>query len=217
MKTLKNTLGAILIVAFVMPVFESCKKGEEDSFLSLKSRDSRITGTWTLKNMEYDYTYTTTSPWGSSSQGTTKEYDGEEMTITTVSNYVGSASTTISVSEYETYTISIWKDGTYEMNTTEIPKFYSYDGTVTTITGEEETSKTTGRWWWVDSKKNKTHLAMDDDYYAPYLLKLSNKEMIWQWVWDDESEEKDQSGTTTTTMAGTSKWTWEKTDKKQKK
>lgn len=46
MKLVKTWGLAMLLFVFV---FESCKKGEDDPFLSLRSRKSRVAGEWQLK------------------------------------------------------------------------------------------------------------------------------------------------------------------------
>ena len=89
MKTRKFLVGA-LALALVAPAFQSCKKGEEDPFISLKSRTSRITGTWTLKSFETTTVRTETEAvsndvngdtWNSSMTTTTKtSYDGTNLT-----------------------------------------------------------------------------------------------------------------------------------------
>lgn len=45
---------SILTLSLFILILVSCKKGEEDPFLSLKTRNSRITGTWTLKSLEQE-------------------------------------------------------------------------------------------------------------------------------------------------------------------
>lgn len=45
MKKLKKLLFIVAIIGFILP---SCKKGENDPFLSLRSRKARITGEWNL-------------------------------------------------------------------------------------------------------------------------------------------------------------------------
>jgi hypothetical protein len=45
----------ILILTFiVLGAIPSCKKGDNDPFISLRSRDARITGNWKVVNLEYN-------------------------------------------------------------------------------------------------------------------------------------------------------------------
>ncbi len=52
MKTFKKTLLMVAIAAMLMPLLESCKKGKEDPGISFRSRNARVTGTWTLKSYD---------------------------------------------------------------------------------------------------------------------------------------------------------------------
>lgn len=77
----KHFLSLMIILIGSSTILSSCKKGEEDPFLSLRSRDARITALWKLTSAEsmsnFDgdlYTssfngslMTNTSPWGSGS------------------------------------------------------------------------------------------------------------------------------------------------------
>jgi len=49
MKKLKISL---LLISIIMVLASSCKKGENDPFISLKSRDARITAIWNLTKIE---------------------------------------------------------------------------------------------------------------------------------------------------------------------
>jgi hypothetical protein len=43
----------LIFAIFLLTVFPNCKKGDNDPFLSFRSRDSRITGKWKVVNYEY--------------------------------------------------------------------------------------------------------------------------------------------------------------------
>lgn len=49
MKKLSSLLLAIIVTSSVF-VFDSCKKGDEDPFLTIQSRKARVTGDWTLNS-----------------------------------------------------------------------------------------------------------------------------------------------------------------------
>ncbi len=87
MKTLQKTLLMVAIAAMLMPLLESCKKGKEDPGISFRSRNARVTGTWTLKSYDMsgvtdttiartndvnddDYSYTSRTSWSDSYNGT---------------------------------------------------------------------------------------------------------------------------------------------------
>ncbi len=46
---MKRLLLVLLVAVFAMPTFQSCKKGENDPSISLKSRKARLVGEWTLE------------------------------------------------------------------------------------------------------------------------------------------------------------------------
>ncbi|MBC7425965.1 MAG: hypothetical protein H7321_05465 [Bacteroidia bacterium] len=52
MKKFKHILIAAIVALTVFPAMQSCKKGEDDPGLSLRSRKQRITNDWTLTKVE---------------------------------------------------------------------------------------------------------------------------------------------------------------------
>jgi hypothetical protein len=52
MKLTKIMLGAIIIAATMATILPSCKKGDDDPVISLKTRKDRFTNTWTLTKYE---------------------------------------------------------------------------------------------------------------------------------------------------------------------
>lgn len=60
MKNFTNIFAVAIIAALAMPTLNSCKKGEEDPFLSLKTRKARVAGEWTLSTYEITSDMTTT-------------------------------------------------------------------------------------------------------------------------------------------------------------
>ncbi|PCJ82765.1 MAG: hypothetical protein COA57_13045 [Flavobacteriales bacterium] len=97
MKTLSNITVGLLVAAFVIPAFNGCKRGEEDPSISLKSRNKRVTGTWTLKS--YDNSWTTSTTVNTSNDvnddtytstyttSSSSKYDGNNQTTTWAGNY----------------------------------------------------------------------------------------------------------------------------------
>jgi len=173
---------------------------------------------------------------------TTTSYNGTTETETEViTNIDGQNSTTVIITTTtvtdQTVELTLIKDGTYSMTTTSTPKTTTMitspanqcsspldpwdipgqtcDGTFTEV-GSSSASTSTGRWWWENSKKNKTHLVLDDDWGSMFLLRLSSKEMI------AEVDLKTNSSNTTTNQTSTFDWsnysktTWEKTGKAPK-
>lgn len=94
---MKKLLVILLLGIFVIPTFNSCKKGENDPSISFKSRKARLVGEWSLKEGALTQV----------SSGATANiiFNGSSATIT---------STSINTSFPYTYDISIKKDGTFE-------------------------------------------------------------------------------------------------------
>ncbi len=118
MKTMKNILIAFAASALVMPLFNGCKKGENDPAISLKSRTSRVTGEWKVTKM----TETTTSTpkcTGCYSGTTTTTLDGTTKTEVSTSTAPGSTPNTDFYTVPEN-SLVIEKDGTYKMTYTEV-------------------------------------------------------------------------------------------------
>lgn len=109
MKKLMFALATIALVAGTS-TFTSCKKGENDPFLSLRSRKARLTGEWTLKEGTANDSYTSGSFAGSS----TTTYTETEMT--TVSDGQTSVET------IEKFKFTFEKDGQFEFLITTTPK-----------------------------------------------------------------------------------------------
>lgn len=163
----------ILSAVGLLTTVQSCtKKGENDPFLSFKSRNSRITGTWELTAMTSTYTNTYISGGQTTITTSTTTYDG--TLLTTVS---GGGSNSIVYSEE----VTINKDGTYHAITVD-------DG---------DTYEQQGHWWWLDDKKKKTRIAFDDDWGSFEIDQLKDKEMILTqyevskstWVGGDSDED----------------------------
>ncbi len=94
-----------------LSTISSCKKGENDPFLSLKSRKARITGEWKLT----EGTITSSSNFGGS-------------TFTYTTTYTNTTSTSNGSTNAYSETLTIEKDGTYEVAIID-------DGYPTTISG----------------------------------------------------------------------------------
>ena len=165
MKKSKKLLIIALGVVIISPLFQSCKKGEEDPFISLRSRDKRITGTWKLNKIEKT-TITTTTDVDVDSNGVTLEintnvetttttFDGASETIvetrietnedrrpggqTNIDKFLGDyPRTTINVTSFKE---TINKDNTYESDWSRTPTSYKACGdTCTAVTGANNLS-----------------------------------------------------------------------------
>ena len=157
MKNLFKLFALASIVLAITFTTSSCKKGENDPGISLRSRTSRLSGEWTLASSEYNSSYSRTNITDSNdkySSSTVTSYDGTTMnsthSYTDKSWITGKDTTIVSVSSYlYSKKLTINSDGTFNMETVTI------DNNTTT------TRKTEGGWTWVKANDN---------------LELSNKE-----------------------------------------
>lgn len=130
----KNILFIALGLLIGSVTLTGCKKGENDPFLSLKSRDARITASWQL--VKVDATSLSTS-WGGTTSTSTQTFNGTTMSSTNN----GMAGSSYSYS----WSVEILKDGTFT--------------SVEVINGDSETIN--GRWYWLNAAKNKTNIVLD--------------------------------------------------------
>ena len=105
-KLLFLAAGALVLTANL----SSCKKGENDPFLSLKSRKARVTGEWTVTKMEGTYSNVNSENPLLNSSGTST-YDGTTATGT----YTFAGNTTAEDPQTYTQTFTFEKDGTFSM------------------------------------------------------------------------------------------------------
>ena len=169
----KNLLFLALAVIASSTLLSSCKKGENDPFLSLKSRDSRITALWMLTSAE--------SSVNNDGSIFTTNFDGSIMT----NYYPGGFTDNYSYS----LTIEIKKDGTYQSIETN-------DGDIETIDG---------KWYWVNSAKNKTSISLDN--LGTFEVNgLRSKELILK-MYDKEVA---VTGGSSSSYESIANWTFEK-------
>jgi hypothetical protein len=107
MKKFKTLMAVLMIALFAMPTLNSCRKGEEDPLLSLRSRKARLAGEWTLVSGSETYTYSS----GAVSYTYTTTYNG------TTATYTGGGSSS-STSPY-TEVIEFAKDNTFKATVTD--------------------------------------------------------------------------------------------------
>lgn len=127
MKTLKRISFFAIAALFFAPAFQSCKKGDEDPGLSLRSRKARLAGEWTVTEMNMT---TTTENSNSSSGGSSNSstnisevvYSGtsltEYMTSTNTNSGVTNTFRDTVIYDNVTITYTIEKDGTFSKSET---------------------------------------------------------------------------------------------------
>lgn len=109
-KTMKKTLPFLLVILSLI-VIPSCKKGEDDPFISFRSRDARITAKWKLVNYESQ----SNSSGGSSSSSV---LNGSILTVTNSGgSYSYSYSEELEINSDGTYNLTTIRDGDISTST----------------------------------------------------------------------------------------------------
>lgn len=206
MKTLKKTLLMVAVAAMLMPLLDSCKKGKEDPGISLRSRNARVTGTWTLKSYEMsgvtdttiirtndvnddDYLYTSRTTWS-------ETYNGSSVITnsTTDRDYTD---------QYEWYDITPtpqWRDQekVYEYNSKDNDNT-TWSLTISLYTDntfevKETSGNASGSWEWdfdLDYDDDSDPLAADNDNdFDNDWSTTGTSTSIYQgaWYWDDNTK-----------------------------
>jgi len=161
----RNFVFVVLLISSIVLSTTSCKKGEEDPFLSLKSRNSRLKGEWVLKSGEIVYT----NPSGSN----TTTYDGANKTVSGLVPYT----------EAYTESMTFEKDGIFSGITIEDGETITYEGTWAWLNKNKENETknkeilTLCFTKYVEDGDTETYTGVEVDYTLQ-LQKLSSKEMI---------------------------------------
>jgi hypothetical protein len=163
MKT--KLITGILALAMVIPFTGCMKKGEDDPFMSFRSRKSRAAGEWKLTS----YTLTSTDPSGVStinSNGSTYTYTDPITTAT------GSWTQDITLEKDGTYKMNLIVDGNSEISegtwnfTTGVGDLKN-KSQITIYSQKDISGGNTATW-----TGNYVDIAYD-------LLELRNKKMVW--------------------------------------
>lgn len=143
---------AVMLLALVTT---GCKVGEDDPFISLNSRNSRITGTWTLSGLEGSAIAISVSGSNTTTNTLLRSFDGTSLNVSGVG---GGFSYTYSEQ------LEINQDGTYRRTRVS--------------DGYEEIRE--GSWWWLDDTKDQARIAFDNnDITSMDILQLKKKEVIF--------------------------------------
>jgi len=144
MKKANKFFAILMLVILATPMFNSCKKGADDPFISFKSRDGRLTSTWKLTKIDQTESDVTTVSSTSNTVNTTITFDGSTETKTTVTK-IGSGNpvTTTTTSVY-TFEMTLDKLGVASYKMTVPPNSYTGNGT----------------WAWGSNSKNKDMVTL---------------------------------------------------------
>jgi len=165
-------------ILFVLPLLNSCKKGQDDPFLSLKSRDSRIMRKWNLKKIEG--TESKITPYSTST--TTYSYDGSVLKLVKTTDGV---------------TTTTGGTGSYDMTFDKYSKL-SYNESFTSSESGSGLEVLTGDniWNWLNSDKDKSSIFIQGGgtnlFKANIYIvdRLTSKELILKLKYDDSETEE---------------------------
>ena len=152
------------ILLFQMPFMQSCKRGDEDPFLSIYTRNNRLQGEWLLQTYNLDQSEDLDSiTTFSSTQCDTSNIGGQinvkisrqdafsDSLLTSVITNTSSSLGNTKVYDVEFgYRIVIDKNGTYQCNGT-----YSYYSSEQNANIEGSFSSAQNSWYWENSIKTK--------------------------------------------------------------
>ena len=144
LKIMKNkflVLGLAVLLITSSLSFVGCKKGENDPGLSLKSRTARITGEWELSKGDWEELTTSTYSNTTSINKDSYSFDNGALSVTEFDG-TNTDSYTIDME----YTLTIEKDGTYELVDKQTRNI---NGTILTTTNKYE-----GNWAFVYGNDN---------------------------------------------------------------
>lgn len=118
----------IMLFTVLVGVLGQCKKGEDDPFLSIRSRKARVAGEWSLTSGTASYMNSNNNGSNQSSSSSNITYSG--TSYTEVWSYT-SGSFTDNGTDTEAYTLKMTfeKDGNFEMTETMGVDLYSKKGT----------------------------------------------------------------------------------------
>jgi len=171
-------LSLYLMVTFVL--FNGCRRGEDDPFISFRSRKARVIGKWKMTSSKTIYNHT------ESSRSTTEIFIGNGSTYTFTEQ--NSNGTNFSKTGTFTYEITFKKDGSYtgQMN---------QDGEITNIEGKWNFTRGVG------DMKDKSQITLYETSYKDLddtntstghyfndtydLKELRNNKMVWYRKYTD--------------------------------
>lgn len=191
MKKVKLSILMLLAVVLILP---ACKKGENDPFISLKSRDGRITAKWKLTTIAGTESDITTQSGATSTVSKSITYNGSTEVTTTTTSMTGLPAQTSTTTSIYTFDMTIDKLGVVTYNLTEPPDSYTGNGT----------------WVWASNSKDKDVITISLNGNAGFLFsgtydisQLKSKELVLQVTTDESSTSSNQTETKHTEYAYT--------------
>jgi hypothetical protein len=189
----------LLALLFTTAFVSSCKRGEEDPFFSLRSRDKRVMGEWVVSTIESRQELNSSSNSNVTNTIIEMKYSGDNMVVdTSITTNTTTYKRTLTSKEYSS-TLNIMEGGVLEG----VEKFSDETVTGTGITGattniQSIKNSIKGYWKWGHDDKNKgtltlstggTGMAFGGFGIVTYQIqKLTDKEIVLIYADYDKSE-----------------------------
>jgi lipopolysaccharide export LptBFGC system permease protein LptF len=165
MRTIKCTLLMALLLIAVMP---ACKKGENDPFISMRSRKARVAGEWKVVSGTGTQSYT----FSSSTSNSSWTYDGTTYTETDASG---------STSRTRTMEYTFEKDGTFTHSDLDDGVSYTGEGNWNFSQGVGETKGKSELVLSFTKTTSPTGTSTFDSFFPWFtyeIVELRNKKMV---------------------------------------
>ena len=195
----KNLLKFSVTLFIIVIAFSGCKKGEDDPFISFRSRDSRIIGVWALQSSTYTETNQTVTKRSNNvntdnsnsdeKTTTTKIFDGTTYIYKNEDDDTYKGQTTSY--DYTTDSFVTYNSNTNEKSLTtqiftysvkvEIKKDHTYEATYTKTQVERKTTYST-------TDDGVTTTTATDTVYSPQNTKTWTEK--GNWYWGDANDDK---------------------------
>ncbi len=196
---MKKIFFLLAVAIFSATFITSCKKGEDDPFISFRSRDGRIIGVWIMKNKTYTNKSQTVDKTTNNVNSdvyntdetttTTETFDGTTYTQKTTSdNKYNSTQTTY---DWVTSSFTTATSDSKSVNTTtdtytysvevEIKDDHTYTATYTKTNLSHKTSNS-------QTNNGTTTTTETDTTYSPQSTKTWTEEGNWYWL--DSNDDK---------------------------
>ena len=153
MKKIFLILGIVFISIIT---FLSCRKGDHDPYISLRSRHTRLIGEWKLTSLNFSIKRTKPATGAVFSTQTIEYSDSIKKSWDKQNNQTDTI--------YHEY-LTIKDNGMFKL----LMK--------STIRNVVQTKSVTNQWYWLDTKKKKTGIMLNG-YHSYDIDKLSSKELI---------------------------------------
>lgn len=115
---MKEAIKIVALIIALGTLVSSCKKGEDDPFISFRSRKARVAGDWELKSGTSTSSSSSQSGNNTFSNSSSTTYNGTTYSESYTSSYNGNSNTTTNSGSY-TSKVSFKKDGTFEWQMTQ--------------------------------------------------------------------------------------------------